>query len=383
MTATPPDKLSLDPAEDPIEEARMSLGDHLQELRKRLILALVGVALVFGVTMYYGSSIILWLLTPLANAQRQAGLTPSAVTGITSGFTTFIMVSFIAAVIIALPWVLYQFWQFVSAGLYPEERKIILLLAPLSTIMATIGIVFLYYVLLPVGLFFFLSFTTSYPSAPPMQTDGLSQGIAWVNRLAVTLSGVPGSGSSNQSSQPDPVMTDTQPSQSGDNTDAAATTQPAAAVQIPMLDADPAAPLPGQIWLKQPEGEVRIFLNNQIRTLSIGTVSLVTPLIEVGDYLTFISFLGLGVVLAFQLPVVMLILGWLNLIQAALLRKYRGHALLAILVIAAFITPPDPVTLMLLGIPMYGLFELGLLFMGIANRNSRKKRLLEAEESAE
>src|SRR5690606_5437154 len=126
--------------EDSLDELRMSFGDHLDELRKRIIYALLGLALVFGVTLYYGSTIILWLLTPLANAQRQAGLTPMTVTGITSGFTTYVMVAFFAALIIAMPWVLYQLWQFIATGLYPEERKAIVLIAPLSGFMALLGV---------------------------------------------------------------------------------------------------------------------------------------------------------------------------------------------------------------------------------------------------
>ena len=384
MTATPPPTSpDADDFEASFEDMRMSFGDHLQELRKRLILALVGVAVMFCVTMLYGSQIILWLLTPLVNAQRQAGLTPNAVGGITSGFTTYIVVAFIAALIISLPWVLYQLWQFVATGLYPSERKVVILLAPLSALMATIGILFLYYVLLPVGLFFFLSFTTSYPAAPPTPTDGLSSGIAWVNKWAVRLSGIPGWGKLTDPADETPATTQpasqpssqplSQPADIATPADPALASQHFSAVQIPVLTTDPVAPLPGQIWLKQPEDEVRIFLNNQIRTLNFSTSSIVTPLIQVSDYLSFISFMALGVVIAFQIPVAMLILGWLNLVQAAFLRKYRGHALLAILIIAAVITPPDPVTLLLLGVPMYALFELGMLFMAIANRHGIRR----------
>lgn len=382
MTDTPPphsNEHASSTAETVLEELRMNFGDHLEELRKRILLALAGIGLIFLVTLYYGSPIVVWLLKPLISAQRQAGIPPMTVAGITSGFTTYILVAAAAALIIASPWVFYQLWQFIAAGLYPSERKMVVTLAPMSGLMSAIGVCFLYYVLLPVGLFFFLSFTASYPAIPPGENNTLSRATEWINETAVKYSGISGG-----SSKKKPAVT-TQPAISPQANITPPTTQPVdqAAVQIPILTADPASPVEGQIWLKQPEGEIRVVLNQEVRTLSLGINSLITPLVQVGDYLKFVAFLALGVVLAFQTPVFMLVLAWTGLVQASLFRRYRRHAMLVCFVLAAVLTPPDPVTMTMLAVPMFLLFELGLVLMTIAGRNSNKMdHLDDAEESA-
>ena len=69
----------------------------------------------------------------------------------------------------------------------------------------------------------------------------------------------------------------------------------------------------------------------------------------------------LGVV--FQLPVIAFVLGKMGFIDAALLKRYRPYALVIIMVIAAIITPPDLFTLVLVTIPIYGLYEVSILVL--------------------
>lgn len=69
----------------------------------------------------------------------------------------------------------------------------------------------------------------------------------------------------------------------------------------------------------------------------------------------------MGVV--FQLPVFTFVLGKMGLITAQMLRKYRQYALVVIMIIAAIITPPDLFTLVLVTIPIYGLYELSILVL--------------------
>ena len=67
----------------------------------------------------------------------------------------------------------------------------------------------------------------------------------------------------------------------------------------------------------------------------------------------------------FQTPVIVLLLGWSGIIDRAFLRKYRKHALLVTAVIAAFMTPGDPTTMFLLWVPLYVLYELGGVLLGL------------------
>ncbi len=81
-----------------------------------------------------------------------------------------------------------------------------------------------------------------------------------------------------------------------------------------------------------------------------------------GDYYSTLSWLVLGVGGAFEFPLVVVLLVWLGVLSTAFLRKYRRHAIVAIFVIAAIITPtPDPVNQTIFALPLYILFEIAIL----------------------
>lgn len=84
-------------------------------------------------------------------------------------------------------------------------------------------------------------------------------------------------------------------------------------------------------------------------------------------YITMIT-IPAGIV--FELPVVIFFLAKVGLVTAAFLRKYRKHAYILILIIAAIITPPDVTTQFMIGIPVFGLYELSIL---IASRVEKKR----------
>lgn len=91
----------------------------------------------------------------------------------------------------------------------------------------------------------------------------------------------------------------------------------------------------------------------------------------VADYYSTLSWLVLGVGAAFEFPLVIVLLVWLGIISTAFLRKYRRHAIVAIFVIAAIITPtPDPVTQTIFAIPLYALFEISIL---VSTRIEKKR----------
>ncbi len=99
------------------------------------------------------------------------------------------------------------------------------------------------------------------------------------------------------------------------------------------------------------------------------------PYYTASEYVGFVSGFLLGFGLVFQLPLLFWILGALGLISAKFLRASRKYALIVILIIAAIITPPDVVSQVLMGIPMLGLYELGIILVAMTERN--KKRRLE------
>jgi sec-independent protein translocase protein TatC len=110
--------------------------------------------------------------------------------------------------------------------------------------------------------------------------------------------------------------------------------------------------------------------------------SSLTPMIEATQYFSFAFSMMLAFGLAFQLPIAILLLSALGIVKPAFLKRYRRHAIVVTVVVAAFITPDaSPTTLFALSIPLYMLFELGLFLSQLVTRRRRKREL--AEEQAE
>ncbi len=86
----------------------------------------------------------------------------------------------------------------------------------------------------------------------------------------------------------------------------------------------------------------------------------ITNMIDVGDYFSTILIASLGCALMFQLPLLVYFLTRIGLISSTFLKKYRRHALVILMTIAAIITPPDIFSLFLVTIPLYFLYELSI-----------------------
>ncbi|MEM0961052.1 MAG: twin-arginine translocase subunit TatC [Bacteroidota bacterium] len=99
---------------------------------------------------------------------------------------------------------------------------------------------------------------------------------------------------------------------------------------------------------------------------------------DITRYFSMLLTWAFGAGLLFELPVVVVILAKVGVLTQALLRSGRRYALVAILVMAAFLTPPDPWSQMLMAVPLLGLFELSIWLTGIVER--RRERELAADE---
>ncbi|EQD29554.1 Sec-independent periplasmic protein translocase, partial [mine drainage metagenome] len=84
---------------------------------------------------------------------------------------------------------------------------------------------------------------------------------------------------------------------------------------------------------------------------------------DIQNYLNFCLHLMLAFGISFEMPVVIVLLVFTSLIQEATLRRNRRYVFLICFIIAAFLTPPDALSMTLLGLPMYGLYELGLVLV--------------------
>ena len=105
--------------------------------------------------------------------------------------------------------------------------------------------------------------------------------------------------------------------------------------------------------------------------LGFATESL-QPMITIGDYFSFAMQVTLMFGLVFETPLVILVLVWLGILPTRLLRKYRRHAIAVMAIISAVLTPADVVSMLLMLVPLYLLFEISLILgMAIERRRER------------
>lgn len=100
---------------------------------------------------------------------------------------------------------------------------------------------------------------------------------------------------------------------------------------------------------------------------------------KVSDYLNLVTALILAFGLCFQLPVVMTLLGMAGLINSKLMGQSRRYAIVAVVVVAAVVTPPDPISQLMLAVPMVLLYEVSIWCVRIIEMRRKKADDLEAE----
>ncbi len=233
----------------PDEQGKMSLLEHLEELRRRLLICLVAVALTTIVALIFTDSLMEVLLRLAGpDIHIQAIEVPEK-------FTTSLRLALTVGIALAMPVLVYQVWLFLRPALFPHERRYILIGLPLVTLFFIGGVLFSYFLALPAALRFLLNFGT-----------GL------------------------------------------------VTTQP-----------------------------------------------------QLGPYLSFISTLLLWSGISFELPIFLFFLAKIHVLDWRRLARWRKYAFLIICIAAAIITPtPDPVNMIIVAVPLYLLYELGLLLARLA-----------------
>jgi sec-independent protein translocase protein TatC len=177
-------------------------------------------------------------------------------TGVMSPFTTPFKLSFFAALLLAIPYVIYQLWSFVAPGLYRNERRFAVPLLISAIVLFYVGVAFAYYIVFPVMFQFFASTT---PKGVSMMTD-------------------------------------------------------------------------------------------------------------ITQYLDFVLTMFFCFGLAFEIPVAVVLLVVMGLVRVEKLKKSRGYVLIGCFIVAALLTPPDAISQCALAVPMYLLYEGGILMAQVLSR---------------
>ena len=272
----------------------MAFLDHLEELRWRLLKALAAVLVGAVVCFAFSEELLKILTAPYEDAVQslesahssgfvlaaqqllgkwtgqsvETGPTPEssfptrrqlqALKPMTYFFIN-VQIALIGGLILALPLVFYQFWQFVAPGLLAREKRLMLPIVALSVVCFTIGALIAYAIVLPLGLRFFLALEPE-----------------------------------NMTSQ----------------------------------------------W-------------------------------AIGEYISFVIRLILGFGIVFEMPVVTLFLSRIGLLTPAYLRRIRRYALIAIFVLAAIFTPPDPISQIMMALPLLVLYEISIWVCKISHPKHR------------
>ena len=140
-------------ADTPIEEQAMTLMEHLLELRTRLIWVVGALAIGTIVAMLFVNPILRFITAPLSDLGAE-----TIAIGPTDTIGVFFKVSFTVGAAIAMPMIVYHLIAFVSPGLYPHERRNLLLTLPGIMVLFGAGAAFAYFVLVPVAVSFLQSF---------------------------------------------------------------------------------------------------------------------------------------------------------------------------------------------------------------------------------
>jgi sec-independent protein translocase protein TatC len=317
----------------------MSFGDHLEELRSRLVRALLGVIAATAVTLLAGQSILEWLYRPLLVVQQANGLQPQLqALSPTAAFTTYMKIAFLSGLIIAMPWVLHQAWMFVVSGLYRHEKRFIVKLVPASSGLFLGGVLFLYFLVLPAVLQFFIGFNKTF--AAENLTPYAFQSLFLPDPSPLGDVGIGGE-----------------------------------TPTIPLLREDPPDVKTGAVWINTVKNRLMIKSANGHFSLPYdrgAAAPIMQSQFAVDSYVSFVLVLALAFGIAFETPIVVFFLAWTGLVTTTTMMRGRRFVILGIVVVAAIMTPPDVVSLLLLAAPMYGLFEAGLL---VARWGERRKNL--------
>ncbi len=239
-----------------MSDEKISLTEHLEELRKRLIYCVIAVAVGFAVSYTFSEQLFHILSRPLADILPDEST--FIYTGIAEGFFTYLKLSFFTGIFLAVPVILCQVWLFVSPGLYDSEKRYVVPFVVLSSLFFIGGTLFGYFAVLPIAFKFFIGYNTEYVRMLP----------------------------------------------------------------------------------------------------------------SIKEYLTFSCKFLLAFGLVFELPIFILFLAKMGIVNEHMLRSSRKYVIVGTFVVAAFLTPPDIVSQMLMAVPLLILYEISIYIAKIFGKTA-------------
>jgi Sec-independent protein secretion pathway component TatC len=340
-----------DAAENEADAARMSFGDHLEELRTRMVRGLLGLAVATILSLIFARRVLEILYRPLM-AVLEANDQPTSLLalGIADAFLMFLKMSVLCGLIIATPWMVYQAWMFVAAGLYRHEQRFLRLFGPISGALFAAGVLFLYFVVLPIALNFFVSFNSRFLT-PELEDGGLTGLLLGRGEPATT-----------QPADQDIAADDL--------------------FQVPVLEVNLTQASPGTIWVNPKDRRLYVQTEDELLTTPLNKgryPPAVRSEFGLRFYVSFVLTLALAFGIAFEMPVAVVFLAMTGIVTTAMMAKSRRYVIFTIFIASAMLTPPDVISQVMLAVPMIALFEGGLLAARAIERRQKREA---AEEAA-
>lgn len=166
---------------DPEEQQQESIVTHLVELRDRLIRIFLGVGVVLLGLFPFANQIYSFLAAPLL--KHLPDNSTMVAIDVASPFLTPFKLVLLLAIVLTIPWILYQVWAFVAPGLYKHEKRLVMPLLVSSSALFYLGMVFAYYIVFPLVFGFF---TKVAPEGVSVMTD-ISRYLDFVTKLFIAF----------------------------------------------------------------------------------------------------------------------------------------------------------------------------------------------------
>ncbi len=331
----------------------MGFGEHLEELRRRVIYAILGGVVGIAFCLYHVNDVIGMLYQPYFLALRNAGYPGNLIYQNPLGsFISAMVLGMQAGLVLASPWIIYQAWRFVAVGLYPRERKLVYKYMGPSMFLFAVGVAFFFFLVLPVLLKFTMQFNTQLPP-PSAQPYGVEKWLYPATSSPQDFAKLP----------------------SGNK---------AHLLQIPIVRSDPTKFAPGAavMWYNAVDHQLKLHVNQltlALSTVPANSIFASYPLFK--EYRSFVVIMCLIFGLSFELPMVMLILSQIGIVKASQFRKMWRIAIMTLAVTAILLAPsPDVFTFLSVFIPLVLLYVLGLILATVA---THRRELADARDEAE
>lgn len=380
-------------ADDGFDPYEKPFLDHLEDLRKTLMKMIIVLLVATILTFYFNVEIFNFIQLPAKIAKTDQGqplwelidfltLSPPEI------LTLSIKTAFIAAVILSFPLLVWYAGEFILPGLKQNEKRYVVPGVGIGFVLFLIGASFAFFVAVPVALKFFYEFYLD-------RVGILKSGAAAEAHLYVPVRILPGF----EEPKPAEAKSDAEPETKTDTKPETAAKEESAAKIESAAEVESTTKLPeGVAELGASEkAAIRHYIANLIvaeRGSKLGfyydpkndkliltndTVKMVNY--RIGEYISFVTRLVLVFGISFELPIVVVILVKLELLTGRVMRNTRSYAFVAILVIAAVLTPtPDVLTMSLLAGPLVVLYEICIWIAWWIERAREKAQIAEERE---